>query len=163
MTRGLNGETVYQREDVYVGTVPGESYGYKRNLRVTVSVRMERLDRQEQYETIEHQQVRNPLDFAITTDVWRPDRRDIVDMSRVDALGELITFAPGFSASQARELAGLKRWHLNAMRAGCAHQPENGHPCPKTGYKYGRAWLVEELPAGFEDRIKRLLPPEEAR
>jgi hypothetical protein len=123
MTRGLNGETVYQRENVYVGTVPGESYGYKRNLRVTVSVRMEHLDRQEQYETTEHQLVRKPLEFSITTDVWRPDGRDIVSGgATVEPLTELTGFAPGFSAAQARELVAAAEWHLNATTAGCAHQ-----------------------------------------
>ena len=60
------------------------------------------------------------------------------------------------------------RWHLNDMRAGCAHQNELlpwacellgvGHSydelikmpdfqkCPRCGYNYGSAWLYEPLP-----------------
>jgi hypothetical protein len=93
------------------------------------------------------------------------------------------------------DLAALRaiwgRWHLNDLRAGCAHQRAEGwrerpidptkptraygrhcpgqrgdswnmltwvtraehpegllsHPCPVCGYKYGSAWLYEELPA----------------
>lgn len=47
------------------------------------------------------------------------------------------------------------RWHLNDMRAGCEHQRALGwkgesfiaKPCPVCGYKYGTAWLKEEVPA----------------
>ena len=54
-------------------------------------------------------------------------------------------------------------WHLNKMRAACAHQvvpevPEgvasrtswlldNTEPCPLTGYRYGTAWLFDPLDA----------------
>jgi hypothetical protein len=52
------------------------------------------------------------------------------------------------------------RWHLNTMRAGCAHQTvvwedsrygvrpslERTPVCPVSGYRYGSAWLVEVLP-----------------
>ena len=48
------------------------------------------------------------------------------------------------------------RWHLNDMRAGCEHQRALGwegesyigKPCPVCGYKYGTAWLKEEVPSG---------------
>ena len=45
-----------------------------------------------------------------------------------------------------------ERWHLNSMRAGCEHQRnsgrefEVGEPCPVCGYRYGSAWLREEVP-----------------
>jgi hypothetical protein len=61
-----------------------------------------------------------------------------------------------------------KRWHLNDMRAGCAHQNKlvpwlcellgvghsydelmtipNFQRCPSCGYNYGIAWLYEPLP-----------------
>ena len=76
---------------------------------------------------------------------------------------------PDLPARVTKSLAVLKRmaavaerWHLNGMRAGCAHQvpvmetDQYGRtvpsldltpPCPLTGYKYGHAWLVEPLPA----------------
>lgn len=45
-------------------------------------------------------------------------------------------------------------WHLNGMRADCEHQRALGwegesyigKPCPVCGYKYGTAWLKEEVP-----------------
>ena len=62
------------------------------------------------------------------------------------------------------------RWHLNDMRAGCPHQESRyrrdpaerptyandytgttgdtlSGPCSECGYRYGTAWLSEELPA----------------
>jgi hypothetical protein len=52
------------------------------------------------------------------------------------------------------------RWHLNGMRAACAHQQVKWEqsdyglrpsltltePCAESGYRYGSAWLVEPLP-----------------
>lgn len=61
-------------------------------------------------------------------------------------------------------------WHLNDMRAGCEHQRALGwkgksyicKPCPVCGYKYGTAWLKEEVPT---DVIKWLesLPESEIK
>jgi len=174
MTRGLNGEIALSREDVYVGTVPGTGYGYKRNLRVTVTVTMERLDRRDEYETTDHRKVRRPLDFSITTAVWHPDWRDIVSGgATVEPLAELTGYAPGFDAGKATALVKLAGWHLNGMTAGCDHvapvMETDGYgrtvpsldltpPCPVTGYRYGSAWLVRELPAGFLDMVRRYLP-----
>lgn len=59
-----------------------------------------------------------------------------------------------------------ERWHLNLMRAGCAHMdlPEDksydarmGITCPVTGYKYGSAWLYEPLPEGLWREVKSIL------
>jgi hypothetical protein len=124
MAEGLNGDPVFTVERRFVGTVPGGPYGYKRNLRVTVDIRMEALTRQHGYETTEHALTSRPLDFALTTAVWRPDGKDITaGGATVEPLRELVTFAPGFDAGKARALAGLgERWHLNGMRARCAHQ-----------------------------------------
>jgi hypothetical protein len=122
--KGLNGDPVFTVKDRFVGTVPGAPYGYKNPLRVTVGIRMEALTRQDAYETTEHVRTSRPLDFAITTAVWRPDGRDIVSGgATVEPLRELVTFARGFDADKARALAYLgERWHLNGTRAGCAHQ-----------------------------------------
>jgi hypothetical protein len=58
-----------------------------------------------------------------------------------------------------RFLETWQRWHLNDMRAGCEHQRAEGwvtgkehpdgllcEPCPTCGYKYGSAWLKEDVP-----------------
>tara|TARA_R100000458_G_C8210111_1_gene197863 strand:- start:394 stop:834 length:441 start_codon:yes stop_codon:yes gene_type:complete len=80
-----------------------------------------------------------------------------------------------------------ERWHLNHMRPGCEHQREwdvsemltvgekqkaagwvypTEHPkgllckpCEICGYKYGSAWLKEEVPADVLDYLKTLGTP----
>jgi hypothetical protein len=57
---------------------------------------------------------------------------------------------------RARLCAEWLRWHLNDMRAGCEHQraavragspaPAVSEPCEACGYKYGHAWLFEDVP-----------------
>jgi hypothetical protein len=159
--KGLNGVPIFAAEGVPVGRTSGKPYGYRRNLLVTVSVRMERMTRQDEYETVDHDKVREPLDFAITTDVWQPDQRDIVSGgATVDPLRELVTYELGFTAEIAEELASLGQWHLNGMTAACAHQERkaglDSPPCPVTGYRWGQAWLVRPLPEGFLDEVRGL-------
>ena len=61
---------------------------------------------------------------------------------------------------KSRRIAEIwQRWHLNDMRAGCEHQrgwtkERIGQPCPVDGYKYGSAWLFEELPTDIIAEIK---------
>jgi hypothetical protein len=175
---GLNGTILVNASStpgVTVGYVPGGPYGYKVKLRVTVEVRLERLERSDSYETTTHEQVAAPLDFALTTAVWQPPtrtrERDIVMggatiETLVDVLehGEL---APGFTREKVERLIEMfEKHHLNSLRAGCAHQTmaidPDGSPldrtsyaldhtpaCPVTGYRWGRSWLLEPLPAGF--------------
>lgn len=72
------------------------------------------------------------------------------------------------------------RWHLNDMKAGCAHQearyrdhpedrptysndyrgatgdrlsPDEGSACPQCGYRYGSAWVYEQLPDDLIEQI----------
>jgi hypothetical protein len=120
----------------------------------------------------------------------------IMDFKDYDERGRLtladIQPAPGWTADTVRRFFDVwERWHLNDMRAGCAHQRAEGWgerrideskpataygkfhpgqhgptwnllgwvtpaevpgglmtaPCPTCGYKYGTAWLTEEVPA----------------
>jgi hypothetical protein len=73
----------------------------------------------------------------------------------LDELLKVTDFAAGWSSDRARRLHALwTRWHLNDMRAGCAHMAVTGNGydanrhlvCPVTGYRFGRAWLVEPMP-----------------
>lgn len=167
MTMGLNGETIFKVNDLKVGQVPGDEYGYRRfALWVTVDIRMEHITKPAQ--TITHETIAEYDDFAMAAAVWRPNMSDHAGGDRGGVLRELTTFVPGFDAGKAAQLADLgKRWHLNGMHAGCAHQPAGVRavdyrsvaPCPETGYKYGHAWLVEPLPAGFMATLRALLPP----
>ena len=71
-------------------------------------------------------------------------------------------FAPGWTAPMVGKLNwAWDRWHLNDMRAGCEHQrkakeKEVGTPCPTCGYKYGTAWLYEEVPQAVLDWLGKL-------
>lgn len=68
---------------------------------------------------------------------------------------ELTTLETGWTVADVMKLHELwQRWHLNDMRAACAHQvatnPDDKMgttpPCPETGYSYGEKWLYESLP-----------------
>jgi hypothetical protein len=83
--------------------------------------------------------------------------------------GSVVEALPEPARTKVRRIVELAdRWHLNTMRAGCAHQTvvyetgpygrqqpslERTKPCPVTGYRYGSAWLVEVPP---EDVIAEL-------
>lgn len=173
---GLNGEVALKTGDVLVGYVSGESYGKKKNLRVTVEVRMEIQTRQREYETVEHAKIARPLEFSLTTAVWNTANTDYeAGGATVQPLRELVTLARGFVQPGITALIGLNKWHLSAMTAACAHQvvppmpdtvkyPEsswwalkNTPPCPETGYKYGHTWLVRPLPAWLTPNYVREL------
>lgn len=77
---------------------------------------------------------------------------------------------------EGKRLAAIcDRWHLNDMHAGCEHQRELGwkpaafgtpeyvnrtdcvgKPCPTCGYRYGTAWLYEEIPSYVWDDLRRM-------
>lgn len=70
--------------------------------------------------------------------------------------------APAWDYAKIREFLKLwDQWHLNHMRAGCAHQRERGErevgkPCEVCGYRYGSAWLKEPLPQHVVDFMASL-------
>jgi hypothetical protein len=76
------------------------------------------------------------------------------------------TWAPGWTADMWLELLDIwNRWHLNDMKSGCEHQRALGwtsydehpsEPCPVCGYKYGSAWLREEVPADVLEWLREL-------
>jgi hypothetical protein len=159
--QGLNGETVFLAEHVPVGKVSGARYGYKRDLLVTVSVRLERLTRQAEYETTDHRTVSRPLGFSITLSVWRPSGGDIVASGRDRSLlSQLSSYSQGFNAPLVQKLGELLPSHLNTMKAACDHQAEDAGldspQCPDTDYRWGSAWLVRELSEHFPARVERV-------
>ena len=87
----------------------------------------------------------------------------------VDELTDIIPVAPWTRESITELVSVWRKWHLNDMRAGCEHQRSLGwdnsklsEPCPTCGYKYGTAWLREELPATviewFEELPETTIP-----
>ena len=177
MAKGLNGEIVLNARDIPVGRVDATRYGYRNRtqpLLVTVDIRIERIAGPN--ETIEHTQVTDFLDFALTTAVWQPGGHDcILAGATVEPLAEIMEdgrYVDGITEARMLRLSELgERWHLNGMQAGCAHvtpviaPDEYGREvpsldltpaCPITGYRYGHAWLVEPLPEGFLDEIRSL-------
>lgn len=130
----------------------------------------------EGFNTVEHQPAGRHLRLSITGDVIDPKRRGearyISGGQIVDSLAEVVKFAQGWDRRSVDELAALwRRWHLNDMRAGCAHVepvyeidrygqrvPSLDHTpaCALTGYRYGHAWLVEELPEEVVAYVKSL-------
>jgi hypothetical protein len=103
--------------------------------------------------TIEHWQVDGHWQFSASGTMWKR-----VDSDDCFEGGQIIGRARQLKTPAALRLARLwDRWHLNDMRAGCAHQTPVGDdtssqlantpPCPQTGYRWGSAWLTEEIPA----------------
>lgn len=75
----------------------------------------------------------------------------------VGELDRVTRAARPFTFGDVRSLAAIWRaWHLNDVRAGCAHLPQavdTSGPsdtwpvCGASGYRYGHAWLYAPLPA----------------
>lgn len=175
---GMNGDIILNTDrqfDLSLGTVDAKMYGYASKPRLTIkaTIRVEELKRREEYETIEHGHVTNPLGFAMSVALWKPGNRGIIASSPGGSLimEHLHTARWHTSVGQMLTLAMLgERWHLNDMNAACAHQPMlwesskygsqmnlDGPRCPRTGYKIGSKWLLEELPPHFLDRLDMAL------
>lgn len=166
---GRNGTIILDAERIIIGKVPGRMYDYQRHLTVTVDIRVERVEKTLQ--TVDHGEVRKPLNFSIISSIWRPDGKDCVSSARgarpVMEVAHQGKPEKGFTRTLLWELAAFgDRWHRNDMRASCAHQrvvtrggQVSADACPQTGYRYGQAWLVEPLPSGFMATLSGLLAP----
>lgn len=133
--------------------------------------------------TTEHGTIVDPMRLSVMASQYAPyDRKD--DPSRSgqarESLAEVTEPAPGWTLAEIAELGEIwDRWHLNDMRAACAHMdttiPTDAHleerygrpdeqgwllanvTCPETGYRYGHAWLTEEIPADVVERVRHLM------
>lgn len=117
--------------------------------------------------------------LATTGGTWLPiargGRRDFEGAGQnVDSLNAVDVLAPGWTVEDQISLAAIwHRWHLNDMRAACAHMDPNTlirepdgyggtristteNVCPVSGYKWGHAWLYEEIPPTVLREIERL-------
>ena len=89
--------------------------------------------------------------LSICGDIWNRLRTCVLHGGQCNE--EIVRAFPG--SKKVRRLVEIwQRWHLNDMRAGCAHQraagwssEDCGKPCSWCGYRYGTAWLREEIPA----------------
>lgn len=128
------------------------------------------------HETVNHEQADSILEFAgnWTLEEPRPSFEETASGRAWPEItgGDAVKFEPGWSAKRVAEVDALfDRWHLNGMKAGCAHQEvvmeDDGYgrprpsckltpPCPITDYRYGSAWLCEPLPADVEAQIRAL-------
>lgn len=161
------------RNRIFLGTNPGEDYGYKRPVKVYVNVELRAEDAMNALrvrETTDHMATILEPELSITFDIVNSHGTDLGG----GAMGEdgLKVASRKASSRVFKVLHQLIPWHLNGMRAGCAHQtvvwedgPYGRRPslddtptCPQTGYRYGHAWLVEPLPWWVRRDIESLMP-----
>lgn len=125
-------------------------------------------------ETVDHRDVETVTRLSMTGKVHEGHRREPVVAGQCkEALLE-VTIPVGFTMEQVHDMhATWDRWHLNDMKAACAHQtvvwethPRYGYRqpsldqtprCPKTGYRYGHAWLYDPLPSDVLAKVKRFI------
>ncbi|HTF53577.1 MAG TPA: hypothetical protein VK735_39545 [Pseudonocardia sp.] len=129
-------------------------------------------------ETIDHHGIRAHERVSMMGHTFRERsrRRDSDGAGQiVDILNEITTPAPGWTLDEIGALRrAWERWHLNDMRAGCAHQTavtvpdnvswdkrsryrlDNTPQCPETGYRWGSRWLVEPLTDDARAEIESL-------
>lgn len=123
------------------------------------------------HQTVAHESITAPVRLSITGEAYeKHERRG--DPSRAgqcaDALDEITEPAPGWTLDEIRELRALwDRWHLNDLRAACAHMPADARErwdrrerveCSEgSGYLFGTAWLVEPLPDEVVTRVLDLM------
>jgi hypothetical protein len=123
--------------------------------------------------TIEHKPITSWTRASFTGhSFYKGSRRYNFDAFGTGFAQTVVKPAPGITLDDLAQMARLeKRWHLNDLRAGCAHQTivygineygrkapssDDTPACPETGYRYGHAWLVEPLPADAEAEIREL-------
>lgn len=165
-------ETYRQR----LGTTDDRSY-------VVVDVALHTNRNPGTHQTTDHGTIVDPLELSVTGEIYAPHTsplrgHDAISAGQiVDMLAEIVKPAPGWTLDEIAELqATWQRWHLNLMRAGCVHQTTiireqtaygprvdldatTAHPdnaCP-AGYRYGSAWLTEELPTNVVARVRELM------
>ncbi len=98
--------------------------------------------------------------FTMSGNIWNHLHTDIYCGGQ--CVDEVVDLFPHNKKAQ-RMLEIWKRWHLNDAQAGCEHQRSLGwvnynehpsEPCPVCGYKYGTAWLKEEIPETIKAEIR---------
>lgn len=117
-------------------------------------------------QTVDHQPLQQgALGLSVTHDFMR-GRRDLGGGACVPSIATInnaVEWCDGWNMNRYVTLHDMaERWHLNLVRAWCAHQrgkivyrsAERGGgydldatpACPHTGYQLGSAWLAEPMP-----------------
>lgn len=126
------------------------------------------------FDTIEHEPVGGTYSELSLSGASRRKGRSVRNPNGSDAYGQIYDSLPRIVKTYGSVTAGdvmrlvtlWKRWHLNGLKAGCAHMTLPRDPsydarkditCPETGYRYGQAWLVDLLPASVWDEIMFLI------
>lgn len=120
--------------------------------------------------TVRHEPIGEYLALTVSATVWSTRNRRGDCHTAGQCVDELLGVEPGgaLTGTEIRSLVKVWReWHPNDMRMGCVHQdppPDMSvterlaavPSCPETGYRYGRAWLVEPLPAETEQFVRAM-------
>lgn len=172
MSENLAGVAGTERFVSRVGTLPGHSRHAGRPGTGYVVVTLELRTREGEHTTVTHDTVTDPVEVSLTGEHYEPwDHRGEPSSGGqiVDTLGDIVTPAPGWDMGEVRELRTLwERWHLNTMRAACAHmsdlvREDNGYGGTRitctagSGYTYGAAWLTEPVPDDVVARLRYLM------
>lgn len=163
------------------GAVPFGTYReHGRRYAVYLTLRISPAQHRGTGETVDHGRIPDDaLEVAISGEVW-PARQDGGrDRRYRDCVqgGQCVDALRAVGSSRALRIADLwDRWHLNGMRAECAHQRDavaavraampdysqdrarwdalRAIPCPD-GYAYGSAWLYEPVPPEVLAELRR--------
>lgn len=161
-------------EDVIIGRWAADEGNARRSgYRMEVSFGLKH-HAEHEFITTEHEQIGEYVEFTASGGIYRNGGEPSFGQN-LDNLRLIDRVESPWTRADIRSLRMIwERWHLNGMRAGCAHltmqyEPDptygyrrlkldgEGTVCPVNGYRMGRAWLVEPLPDIVIDEVKRLL------
>lgn len=138
---------------IALGRVPGDRFGYHTALPAEVMIELRRRPQ--------------GVELSMMGAIWKPRRDDWVSGGQIhDELSRAFSHTPRVQ----RMITVWRRWHLNAMNAGCVHQrliaeqigdiwvtaygnDFRAAMCPVCGYSYGSAWLYEPLPQDIIEEV----------
>lgn len=137
--------------------------------RVYVSMGIERHAAQDSKRTVTHERMPEEyLEFTAQGHTVEQYRREWSSAGQMlDDLLEVVEPAPGLSLDDLKRIHQIWRaWHLNGMKAACAHMPADARErwdrreavvCEESGYSYGSAWLVQPLPVAILEEVRTLV------
>lgn len=129
-----------------------------------------------EHQTTHHAKITDPYRVAVTGTIKSKRPSGYWQDEGGGQVGDYVDWEsakPGrrFPADIAELIKTVWGWHLNDVKAACAHQTvvwEQGpygrqpsleltEPCEESGYRYGSAWLVEPLSEDQLATIRRLI------